>query len=113
MPIIPQPLSPASNNPSNKGRAALIENAPSICPPLADAPLISLSMLGTVVINSQAYAWIKAPDKGVHRVSLGDNMVQNYGAITKIDDSEITLAEIVPDGFGGWTQRPASLALAQ
>lgn len=81
--------------------------------PLEEFPLDALRMVGTILINNQTYALIKAPDKVVHRVARGDHMGQNYGAITKIDDSEITLAEIVPDGFGGWTQRPASLALAQ
>lgn len=81
--------------------------------PLEEFPLDALRMVGTILINNQTYALIKAPDKVVHRVARGNHMGQNYGTITKIDDSEITLTEIVPDGFGGWTHRPASLALAQ
>jgi type IV pilus assembly protein PilP len=81
--------------------------------PLEEFPLDGLRMLGILEANGQTYALVKAPDSVVYRVTRGDHMGQNYGAITKIDDSEIKLTEIIPDGFGGWMQRPASLALAQ
>ena len=70
-------------------------------------------MLGIIEANGQVYALVKAPDNIVHRVTRGDHMGQNYGAITKIDDTEIKLTEIIPDGFGGWMQRLANLAMAQ
>ena len=81
--------------------------------PLEEFPLDGLRMLGVIQANGKTYALVKAPDNIVHRVTRGDHMGQNYGAITKVDDTEITLTEIIPDGFGGWMQRPASLALAQ
>lgn len=81
--------------------------------PLEEFPLDGLRMLGMILANGQTYALVKAPDNVIHRVTRGDHMGQNYGAITQINDSEIKLTEIVPDGFGGWMQRPASLALAQ
>lgn len=81
--------------------------------PLEEFPLDSLSMVGTIKFNGKTYAMVKAPDNIIHRVTVGDHMGQNYGAITKITETDITLAEIIPDGFGGWTQRPASIALAQ
>jgi type IV pilus assembly protein PilP len=81
--------------------------------PLEEFPLDGLRMLGLIEANGQTFALVKAPDNVIHRVSRGDHMGQNYGAITQINDSEIKLTEIIPDGFGGWMQRPASLALAQ
>ena len=81
--------------------------------PLEEFPLDGLRMLGIIQANGQTFALVKAPDNVIHRVTRGDHMGQNYGAITQINDSEIKLAEIVPDGFGGWMQRLASLALAQ
>jgi type IV pilus assembly protein PilP len=56
---------------------------------------------------------VKAPDGVVHRVAVGDHLGQNFGTINKIEPSEIDLTEIVPDGFGGWIERPATLALAE
>jgi type IV pilus assembly protein PilP len=40
-------------------------------------------------------------------------MGQNDGTITEISPSKIALTEIVPDGLGGYVQRPAALALSQ
>ena len=80
---------------------------------LALGAIYALRMLGVIQANGKTYALIKAPDNIVHRVTRGDHLGQNYGAITKVDDTEIKLTEIIPDGFGGWMQRFASLALAQ
>jgi type IV pilus assembly protein PilP len=81
--------------------------------PLEEFPLDALRMLGVIQANGKTYALVKAPDNIVHRVTRGDHLGQNYGAITKVDDMEIKLTEIIPDGFGGWMQRLANLALAQ
>lgn len=81
--------------------------------PLEEFPLDALRMVGTITLQSRAFALIKAPDAVVHRVTIGDHLGQNYGKITGISETEIVLMEIIPDGFGGWMQRPASVALVQ
>lgn len=80
---------------------------------LEEFPLDSLRMVGTILLGNRTYALIKAPDGVIHRVSAGNHMGQNYGEITAIAETEITLNEIIPDGFGGWMNRAAQLALAQ
>ena len=79
--------------------------------PLEEFPVDSLHMLGMVTAQDHRYALIKAPDGVVHRVALGDHLGQNYGEVVRITESEVGLKEIVPDGFGGWVERPAKLAL--
>ena len=81
--------------------------------PLEEFSLDSLRMVGTITMQKRAYALIKAPDSVVHRVSVGDHMGQNYGKITSITETEVTVMEIIQDGFGGWIQRPATVALVQ
>ena len=81
--------------------------------PLEEFPLDSLRMVGTITMQQKAFALIKAPDAVVHRVSVGDHMGQNYGKITGISETEIVLMEIITDGFGGFIQRPATVALVQ
>ena len=81
--------------------------------PLEEFPLDALRMQGVIETPKAVYALVKAPDGVIHRVSVGNHMGQNYGQIKSIEESEITLAEIVPDGFGGWISRPAALALAE
>jgi type IV pilus assembly protein PilP len=80
--------------------------------PLEEFPLDGLRMVGTIVFNNRVYALVRAPDGVVHRVSPGNHMGQNYGEITAIDEGQIQLREIVPDGFGGWMQRPAVISLS-
>lgn len=79
--------------------------------PLEEFPMDSLRMLGMVTAQDHRYALIKAPDGVVHRVAMGDHLGQNYGEVVRITESEVGLKEIVPDGFGGWVERPAKLAL--
>lgn len=81
--------------------------------PLEEFTLDSLRMVGTITMQKRAFALIKAPDAVVHRVSVGDHMGQNFGKITGVSETEVVLMEIIPDGFGGWMQRPASIALVQ
>jgi type IV pilus assembly protein PilP len=81
--------------------------------PLEEFPLDALRMVGTITMQKRAFALIRAPDAVVHRVSVGDHLGQNYGKITGISETEIVLMEIIPDGFGGFIQRPATVALVQ
>jgi len=81
--------------------------------PLEELPLDSLRMLGTINKQDKVFALIKSPDNVVHRVARGNYMGQNYGKITSITDTSIDLVEIIPDGFGGFMERPANLALSQ
>ena len=81
--------------------------------PLEEFPLDGLRMLGTINKGKAVYAMVKAPDNVVHRVTFGNHMGQNYGKIVKITDTQIDLVEIIPDGFGGFMERPANLALTE
>lgn len=81
--------------------------------PLEDFPLDALRMVGIISTPQGTFALVKAPDAVVHRVAVHDHMGQNYGEVVHITESEISLLELVPDGFGGWTQRQASLALTE
>lgn len=81
--------------------------------PLEEFPLDGLRMLGTINKERAVFALVKAPDNVVHRVTRGNHMGQNYGKVISINDSSIDLVEIIPDGFGGFMERPANLALSQ
>ncbi|WP_029919834.1 pilus assembly protein PilP [Nevskia soli] len=81
--------------------------------PLEEFPLDALKMVGLIDYNKIVYALVRAPDGVIHRVSVGNYIGQNFGKITRISESEISLDEIVPDGFGGFKEQPASLAADQ
>lgn len=75
--------------------------------------LDTLKMVGTLTMGGSHYGLVLAGDGRVHRVTVGNHMGQNDGTITEISPSRISLTEIVPDGLGGYVERPAALALSQ
>ncbi len=81
--------------------------------PLEEYTLDALRMVGTINTPAGTFALVKDPDNVVHRVTIKNHKGQNYGEIVGITETEVSLLELVPDGFGSWVQRPASLALAQ
>lgn len=81
--------------------------------PLEEFPLDGLRMVGTLQIQGTTYALIREPEGIVHKVTYGNYMGQNYGKIVGISEAEVRLEEIIPDGFGGYMKRPASIALSE
>ncbi len=78
---------------------------------LEQFPLDSLGMVGTLHTGPRMVALVLAPDKVTHRVAPGEYLGQNDGRVTSISEDRIELVELVPDGAGGWLERPASIAL--
>jgi len=75
--------------------------------------LDTLKMVGTLKLSGRVYGLVKTKDGLVHRVSAGNYLGQADGKITDISPSKISLIEIVPDGLGGYMERPAGLALSE
>ncbi len=69
-------------------------------------------MVGTLANGVGNYALIKGGD-GVHRVKIGDYLGRNHGRVVEINEAEVDVVEIVPDGDGGWLERPRSLTLKE
>jgi type IV pilus assembly protein PilP len=46
-------------------------------------------------------------------VKPGNYLGQNYGKVTKISETEITLREIAQDAVGEWIERVVSLQLQE
>ena len=78
---------------------------------LEQFPLDSLDMVGTIGRGPGIVGLVMAPDKVTYRVRPGAYMGQNDGRITAVYEDRIELVELVPDGAGGWLERPATLAL--
>ena len=73
--------------------------------------LDTLKMVGTLKLGGRMFGLVQTKDGLVHRVSDGNYMGQADGKITDITPAKITLTEIVPDGLGGYMERPAALGL--
>jgi type IV pilus assembly protein PilP len=74
--------------------------------------LDTLKMVGTFKVGSQFYGLVQSKDGLVHKVQPGNYLGQNDGKVTEITGGKISLLEIIPDGLGGYIERPASLALS-
>jgi type IV pilus assembly protein PilP len=72
----------------------------------------TFQMVGTLANDGGIFALISA-ESGVHRVRVGDYLGRNHGRILGIDEAKIDVVEIVPDGEGGWLERPRSLSLKE
>jgi type IV pilus assembly protein PilP len=80
--------------------------------PLEAFPLDSMSMVGSVTKQGQPHALLRV-DALLYQVKVGDHIGQNYGQITRISETEVTLQETVEDAAGEWIQRPATLQLQE
>jgi type IV pilus assembly protein PilP len=79
---------------------------------LEQFPLDTLKMVGTLRLRGGNYGLVQTKDGLIHRVLPGNHLGQNDGRVMGVTDAKITLIEIVPDGLGGYLERPAALALA-
>lgn len=76
-------------------------------------PLENLSMVGTLQQKDKVFALVKAPDKGLYRVTSGNYLGQNFGRIVGITETDIKLKEIVQDSSGNWEEKDQSLLLQE
>lgn len=75
-------------------------------------PVDSMVMVGSLRKAGQPVALIRI-DNLLYQVRVGNHLGLNYGLVTKIDESEVSLREIVQDPTGDWIERPASLVLQE
>ncbi len=80
--------------------------------PLEAYPLDSMTMVGSVVRTGRPYALLKV-DNLLYQVKPGDYLGQNYGKITKISETGVSLREIVQDAAGEWIERTSALRLQE
>lgn len=80
---------------------------------LEQFPLDTLKFVGHLEKQGVRWGLISAPDNTVYRVQTGNYMGKNYGEILSISETDIKLKEIIPNGLGGWTEREASISLAE
>lgn len=111
---LPDPFSKANLKPaSTPASTALRPDMNRRKEPLEDYPLDALKMVGTLARERERWAVIQAPDGTVHRARIGNHMGQNFGRVIKISDERIDLVEKIPGGSGDWTERDASIAIAE
>jgi len=80
--------------------------------PLEAFPLDTMAMVGSVSREGRPYALLRV-DNLLYQARVGDYLGQNFGRITKISETEITLREVVQDAAGEWIERTSTLQLQE
>jgi type IV pilus assembly protein PilP len=79
---------------------------------LESFPLDTMVLVGSMVKANQPVALVKV-DNLLYQVKPGNYLGQNYGRVTKVGETEVTLREIVQDAAGEWIERIATLQLQE
>lgn len=80
--------------------------------PLEAFPLDAMTLVGSILKSGQPVALVKV-DSLLYQVKLGNYLGLNYGKVTKISETVVTLREIVQDAVGEWIERVATLELQE
>ena len=81
--------------------------------PLEAFSLETLKMVGMMSKRGVIHAVVKTPDNAVYHVRKGNYVGQNFGLITQISETELTLREIIQDSAGDWSDRISTLILQE
>lgn len=82
--------------------------------PLEAYPLENLNYVGLLSKSKTKFALIKTPDNTLHQVEVGNYLGTNFGMVTAISDTEVSLKEIIQDELSGdWVERISSLSLQE
>ena len=80
--------------------------------PMESFPLDSMALVGSIIKGGLPVALVRV-DSLLYQVKLGSYMGQNFGRVMKINETELTLREIVQDAAGEWIERVATLQLQE
>ncbi|HNV54440.1 MAG TPA: pilus assembly protein PilP [Pseudomonadales bacterium] len=73
----------------------------------------ALVMVGTIAKADQIWALLSDGSGGIHRVTQGNHLGRNHGRVVAVHENKIDVVEIVPDGQGGWVERPRTLDMKE
>jgi type IV pilus assembly protein PilP len=79
---------------------------------LESYPLDTVKMVGTIEKKGVIHAVLQI-DRSVYQVVVGQHVGQNYGLITGISESAVSIKEIVQDATGDWVERMSKLELQE
>ncbi|MFS2033599.1 pilus assembly protein PilP [Polaromonas sp. CT11-55] len=114
-PFSNQKLTQALKRDSNQATANVGLIAPELSrrkEPLEAYPLDATSMVGSLIKVGQPVALVKV-DNLIYQVRVGNYLGQNYGRITQVGETSLSLREIVQDAAGEWIERTATLQLLE
>lgn len=109
-PFSPQKLSVALRQESAQPNSAIAAEFSRRKEPLEAYPLDTMSMVGSLSRQGRSVALLRV-DSLLYQVKTGDYLGQNYGRVTKVDETRVEIRELVQDATGEWVTRSVVLHL--
>lgn len=101
-------MSTGTRNDATKTNALMDAEMKRRREPLEAFPLDAISMVGSLQKDGQRFALIRV-EQLLYHVKVGDYLGQNFGKITGISETEVSLREVVEDASGEWVERTSTL----
>jgi type IV pilus assembly protein PilP len=79
---------------------------------LENFPLENIRMVGHLANLKASFALLQA-ENVVYQAKVGNYLGQNFGVITKMNDGEVQIKELVQDAAGEWTERETALRIQE
>lgn len=82
--------------------------------PMEQYPVESIKYVGMIQRSGLTFALLQTPDNTVQRVEVGNFVGQDFGVVTAIKDSEVSLKEMIQDASSGnWVEQINAIALQE
>lgn len=81
--------------------------------PLEKYALGDLTMRGTLGQLGVVWALMQASDTTLYRVSVGNYLGLYNGRITEVNENNVKVVELIPDGAGCWVERETIIAMVE
>lgn len=111
-PFDPSKVSNALKALSAKSNSGMAPDLARRREPLEAYPLDTVAMVGTLQRPNLRYALLRA-DSVIYQVKVGNYVGLNFGIITRIDENEVAIKEVVQDAAGEWVERATTLQLQE
>lgn len=79
---------------------------------LESFPLDNIKMVGHMSSGKNGFALVQV-EAMIYQVRVGNYVGQNFGRVTRVTDSEVTLKELVQDAAGDWVERDTALRIQE
>ncbi|MCG2584911.1 pilus assembly protein PilP [Massilia sp. TS11] len=79
---------------------------------LESFPLDTIKMVGVIQKGGQMSALLQI-DKSIFQVRTGQYIGQNFGLVTAVSETAVSIREVVQDAAGEWVERQSKLELQE
>lgn len=81
--------------------------------PLEKFAISDLTMRGTLGELGVTWGLVEASDATLHRVSVGSYVGFFNGKVTNVNQQQVAVVELIPDGAGCWSERDTVIKMSE